>query len=190
MIKFNEIKIVGDTLQLDIQVSDKLNYQHVYIDEILIDVISNTSDSPFAETFQNIIPSEKAVEVYPLDTDNDIKRIVMDVPLSLLDVIDSTKNLFLIYVKTKGEPDNNCCKIGWSVGVGLNLKPIYTNALNLLKTLGDNCEIPIGLMDYIFKIEAFDLAIKTGNYTLAIDYWKKFFSKDIYKSINHPCGCK
>lgn len=190
MIKFNEIKIVGDTLQLDIQVNDKLNYQHVYIDEILIDVISNTSDSPFAETFQNIIPSEKAVEVYPLDTDNDIKRIVMDVPLSLLDVIDSTKNLFLIYVKTKGEPDNNCCKIGWSVGVGLNLKPIYTNALNLLKTLGDNCEIPIGLMDYIFKIEAFDLAIKTGNYTLAIDYWKKFFSKDIYKSINHPCGCK
>ena len=43
-------------------------------------------------------------------------------------------------------------------------------------------------IDYILRFKAFELSLKTGNYTLAIEYWEKFL-KNKTSSISKPKGC-
>ena len=59
------------------------------------------------------------------------------------------------------------------------------------KELGDTCSIPKNFIDYILKVKALDLSLKTGNYQEAIRYWNRLF-KNFYYTNNvefSNCGC-
>ena len=44
-------------------------------------------------------------------------------------------------------------------------------------------------INYILQYKAFKLAIKTGHYTEAIKYWKRFFMGIKDSVITPNCGC-
>lgn len=102
-------------------------------------------------------------------------------------------NIFFVYIVTSGTPTiNTPCGMDnlWTMGVVYNPRPIYNHGMGFIRELADNCSIPKNFIDYILRFKAFELALKTGNYTLAIEYWKKFFRNRV-SSISKPkrCGC-
>ena len=78
----------------------------------------------------------------------------------------------------------------YTIGVITNLYLIYRNAMKLLSESQDNCKNSSkALIDYILKLNAFDLAIKTCNYVTAIKYWNKYFKKGLPNVLTDNCGC-
>ena len=193
MIRFNELKVVDcdKSLLINIEVEDMSYYQDVYIDRILVE----TSDF-----YNSAGPSSHAIPVFVADDTQEIKEFAVEVSeLALNELklegdpnIDINRTLFYVYVGIKGTvaPDVPCGMDDiWSIGVTANLKPIYTTSINLLNSYANNCEMPKELMDYMFRINAFDLALKTCNYTLANKYWTKFFGDRDYLAMTAKCGC-
>lgn len=101
-------------------------------------------------------------------------------------------NLLFVYVKTKGTPasDTPCGMDNiTTLGVVSNLYPLYQHAFSYIKELSDTCSIPKNFINYILQYKVFELAIKTGHYTKAIKYWKKFFMGIKDSVITPNCGC-
>lgn len=101
-------------------------------------------------------------------------------------------NLLFVYVKTNGTPalDTPCGMDNiTTLGVVSNLYPLYQHAFSYIKELGDTCSIPKNFINYILQYKVFELAIKTGHYTKAIKYWKKFFMGIKDSVITSNCGC-
>ena len=60
--------------------------------------------------------------------------------------------------------------------------------MRYIKELDNNCTISKGFIDMILRLKAFEMSIKTGNFTTAINQWDKLFkNKRIVSSSN--CGC-
>ena len=57
------------------------------------------------------------------------------------------------------------------------------------QVVNDCCELPKDFIDYILRFKAFELAIRTAQYTLANDRFKEWFVEENVK-FNPPCGCK
>lgn len=57
----------------------------------------------------------------------------------------------------------------------INWYPIYRLAMYYVKGIYNSCDIPKGFLDMILRIKAVELNIKTGHYTQAITFWKRFF---------------
>ena len=101
-------------------------------------------------------------------------------------------NLLFVYVKTNGTPalDTPCGMDNiTTLGVVSNLYPLYQHAFSYIKELGDTCSILKNFINYILQYKVFELAIKTGHYTKAIKYWKKFFMGIKDSVITSNCGC-
>lgn len=61
--------------------------------------------------------------------------------------------------------------------------------MNYIKELNERCEVPLGLVDRILKLNALELSLMSGNYSLANSYWIKFFSKDRNKLKSNKLCC-
>lgn len=100
-------------------------------------------------------------------------------------------SIFFVYIVTNGTP-SPCTPCGmdnlYTMGIAYNLRPLYNLGMNYIRELADNCSMPKNFIDYILRFKAFELSLRTGNYTLAIDYWKRFF-KNKTSSISKPKGC-
>lgn len=100
-------------------------------------------------------------------------------------------NIFFVYIVTHGTPAiNTPCGMDnlFTMGIVYNPRPIYNLGMGYIRELADNCSMPKNFVDYILRFKAFELSLRTGNYTLAIDYWRKFF-KNRTSSISKPKGC-
>lgn len=178
MLQWNELRVTpdGKYLIVDVQVQEADYYEDVYIDSICFDV---------QDTFDSTGPSSKAIEIYKDANNNNQKHIRMTWD------IDTLKDkLFFVYAIAKGTPaeDTPCgMKNTVTLGVVYNKYPIYIVAMKLLKKM-EGCNIPLDLVNFFLRLKAFELCIDVGNYTQAIEYWKKFFIKDKIE-ISMPCGC-
>lgn len=92
--------------------------------------------------------------------------------------------LLFVYVKIKGTPCSDApCGMDntYTMQTVVNLYPFYQESMNYIKEIADNCrdrcETPTHFVDYILKLRALEISIKTGNYEDAIYYYKKFFMK-------------
>lgn len=106
-------------------------------------------------------------------------------------MLDFSKLLF-VYIKTTGvpTPDTPCGMDNMTtLGVVTNLYPLYQQAFGYIKELSDTCITPKNFINFILQYKAFQLAVKTGHYTEAIKYWKKFLHgiKDV--TVTSKCGC-
>ena len=102
-------------------------------------------------------------------------------------------NLFFVYITASGTPSPGTpCGMDEStvMGVVYNLRPWYNYGMGFIRGLADTCDIPAGFIDYILRFKAFQLALKTGHYPVAIKYWKWFIKgkKPVVKT-SKGCGC-
>lgn len=175
MMIFNELRISqeGKHLIIDVQVDALRYYDNVYIDTIIIDT---------QKTYSPLGPSSKPL--FTIDCGH-VKHY-----RNFIDIDSVSDNIFFVYVLSSGEPaDDTPCDMDSSMilGVTYNKYPIYQQVIKMLNSI-EGCEPPRDLIDYILQQKAFDISLKTGNYTKAIEYWNIFFS-DTEKTINSNCGC-
>lgn len=187
MVIFNELRVTPDNnkLIIDISINDHKYYENINIEAVAIDT---------DETFNNNGPSSNTVYEYQVTNEDEKKNLRLI--LSSEDMkVAINNNMFFVYVITSGEyHPNTPCELKRSIAIGtaVNLYPIYKQAVLYTKELADDCAIPKRFTDYILRIKALDLNIKTGNYQEAIRYWNKLFKG--YKvnstpSTSNNCGC-
>lgn len=209
MILINECRIKQNQLIIDASVDNALYYKYIGIDSITID-----TDETFSETGPSSEPvySITIEELYTLyssvsdysdteDSDNTETMDASSTPLEKhlrlklsakdLGLEDLNSSLFFIYIKAKGYPAYNtpCGKDSiYTIGVATNMLSVYSQAMQYIKTI-DSCDIPRDFIDFILKYKALELAIETGNYSTAIDYYKRLFTNTTTISNSSDCGC-
>ena len=191
MIHFNELKISADAqhLIIDVSVLSESYYKNVYIDSIIIDN---------QDTYVGTGPSSNPV--YSYSVPDNISKLTkktysqkhVRLDLSPVD-LGSLDGLFFVYVRTKGtpSPDTPCGMDNiTTLGTVSNMYPFYQQAMNYIGEITNNCSVPQNFTDYILKLKALELAVKTGNYPDAIKYYNRFFNGKSKSSIKTGgCGC-
>lgn len=185
MIHFNELRIVDNHLIIDVNVLEESYYENVFLDSIVIDnqdtyVGSGPSSNP---VYEYTIPDE----VSRLSRES-TSRKHFRIELDSTDI--NTANMLFVYVRTKGTPasDTPCgLDSDTTLGVVVDMLPFYQQGMQYTGELADNCNIPRGYTDFILRLNALKMSVKTGNYPRAIEYFKSFSSRVVPKSGG--CGC-
>lgn len=196
MIRFNTLKITQDGKNLIINASVKnlSYYTNVLIGSMIIDnqdtySASGPSSNPI---YKHSFASKDLV------TNEDIAGFKnISITVSAKELLDNNGDLnddiLYVYLIAVGTPsaDTPCGMDNVStLGVALNLRPIYNNGINYIKQVESTCEIPKDFIDFILRYKALDLALKTENYIQANKYWNKFFKNNNVVSLNtNSCDC-
>lgn len=188
MISFNVLGIYNDHLIIDVSVLSGHYYENVYLDSIVIDTQDTYSaNGPSSHpVYEFTIPD---VEVQLSHQIYSQKQYRLELSSAELDSLDQ---MFFVYVRTKGAPspdipcgmDNDTTLIAV-----LNMQPFYAQAMQFTRRLVNNCSQHQNFSDYILKFKALELAIKTGNYSQAIQYYKEFF-KGVAPDQSGGCSCE
>ena len=214
MIVINECRITEDGRCLIIEASvDSLSYyKNVFIDQVIIDTdstfsINGPSSSPIYQksfTGGNLkvglynncdkVTDEQDCEcgnIY-VDEKYGIKNIRLRIPCKELGLSTLDDNIFFVYIYATGYPDPGTpCGMDnkYTMGIAYNLRPIYNKAMGYIRELDSNCDIPKGLIDMILRMKAFELAMRTGHFTVAFEHWNTLFKNKVSVSIGKNCGC-
>lgn len=209
MIIINELRITPDGKNLIVEATiENLDYyKKVYIDSIVIDTQDTfSSNGPSSEPVFTIsfkhpnsgdseedIPSQEVNcgcgSIASRKQEGKNVRLVLDAKDLSRTTLDN--DLFFVYIIATGVPDSSTpCGMDNSIvmGIAYNSRPFYNLGMGYVRELANHCSMPKNFIDYILRFKAFELSLRTGNYTLAIDYWKKFF-KGKTISISKPKGC-
>lgn len=120
------------------------------------------------------------------------KHIQLALTANDLSLTSLQDNMFFVYIEVAGLPDiSTPCTMDnqYTLGVAFDWRSIYNQGLKFLKELYRACSLPKGFIDFILRFKALQLALRTGHYVEAINFWKKYFKKNITESINSGCGC-
>lgn len=196
MIRFNELKIENNYIIIDVQIEEEKYFKDMYIDSIVIDTqdtfIANgpSSKAIYTKTFNTDTDINKEEIVYTQGTDK-YNRVRIYIDGKNLNV-DIHKTMFFVYVIAGGTPtaDTPC---RWDENKALHTlvdtQVLYNNMIQYVKELNKDCSTPDNFINAILQFNAIDLALKTNQYPLAIDLWKRFYS-DIESNVVLPnCGC-
>ena len=196
MIRFNELKIEDNYIIIDVQIEEEKYFKDMYIDSIVIDTqdtfIANgpSSKAIYTKTFNTDIDVNKEEIIYTQGTDK-YNRVRIYIDGKNLNV-DIHKTMFFVYVIAGGTPaaDTPC---RWDENKALHTlvdtQVLYNNMIQYVKELNKDCSTPDNFINAILQFNAIDLALKTNQYPLAIDLWKRFYS-DIESNVVLPnCGC-
>ena len=196
MIRFNELKIENNYIIIDVQIEEEKYFKDMYIDSIVIDTqdtfIANgpSSKAIYTKTFNTDTDINKEEIIYTQGTDK-YNRVRIYIDGKNLNV-DIHKTMFFVYVIAGGTPaaDTPC---RWDENKALHTlvdtQVLYNNMIQYVKELNKDCSTPDNFINAILQFNAIDLALKTNQYPLAIDLWKRFYS-DIESNIVLPnCGC-
>ena len=206
MIRFNELKIEDNYIIIDVQIEEEKYFKDMYIDSIVIDTqdtfiangpsskaiytkIFNTDVHPVYKNKQ-CAPIKKEENIYTqgIDKHNRVRIYIDGKDLN----VDIHKTMFFVYVIAGGTPaaDTPC---RWDENKALHTlvdtQVLYNNMIQYVKELSKDCSTPDNFINAILQFNAIDLALKTNQYPLAIDLWKRFYS-DIESNVVLPnCGC-
>ena len=196
MIRFNELKIENNYIIIDVQIEEEKYFKDMYIDSIVIDTqdtfIANgpSSKAIYTKTFNTDTDVKKEENIYTQGTDkhNRVRIYIDGKDLN----VDIHKTMFFVYVIAGGTPaaDTPC---RWDENKALHTlvdtQVLYNNMIQYVKELNKDCSTPDNFINAILQFNAIDLALKTNQYPLAIDLWKRFYS-DIESNVVLPnCGC-
>ena len=196
MIRFNELKIEDNYIIIDVQIEEEKYFKDMYIDSIVIDTqdtfIANgpSSKAIYTKTFNTDTDVNKEEIVYTQGTDK-YNRVRIYIDGKDLNV-DIHKTMFFVYVIAGGTPSADTpCR--WDENKALHTlvdtQVLYNNMIQYVKELNKDCSTPDNFINAILQFNAIDLALKTNQYPLAIDLWKRFYS-DIESNVVLPnCGC-
>lgn len=202
----------GKHLIIEAAVENLSYYRDVYIESVIVD--TNSTYSPNGPSnnpvfYQAFEPDYMKVDVQDdcnsLKTEEDckcgniytsqkagVKRISLCLTTKDLNGANLDDNIFFVYIVATGIPAP-CTPCGmdnkYTMGVAVNLRPVYNMAMNYVKELDSTCSIPRGFIDMVLRLKAFDLSLRTGNYPMAIKQWDRLFKNKISVSPNRGCGC-
>ena len=183
MIRFNELKIEDNYIIIDVQIEEEKYFKDMYIDSIVIDTqdtfIANgpSSKAIYTKTFNTDIDVKKEEIVYTQGTDK-YNRVRIYIDSKYLNV-DIHKTMFFVYVIAGGTPaaDTPC---RWDENKALHTlvdtQVLYNNMIQYVKELNKDCSTSDNFINAILQFNAIDLALKTNQYPLAIDLWKRFYN--------------
>lgn len=169
MIKYNELRIDGNSLIVDFEVEDKPYYSSVSIEGVRVDTPDTYgTDTPLI-----------------LEDEDDVSHYTNE-----LSILGYSKQLLIItpQVYKALPPDIPCGADTIEKAVVYDKKALLQRGLIYLKELGDSCSIPKRFIDFILKVKALDMAIATCNYTEAIKYWEMLHRMPT-KTTTNNCGC-
>lgn len=196
MIRFNELKIEDNYIIIDVQIEEEKYFKDMYIDSIVIDTqdtfIANgpSSKAIYTKTFNTDTDINKEEIVYTQGTDK-YNRVRIYIDGKNLNV-DIHKTMFFVYVIAGGTPtaDTPC---RWDENKALHTlvdtQVLYNNMIQYVKELNKDCSTPDNFINAILQFNAIDLALKTNQYPLAIDLWKRFYSNIESNVVLPNCGC-
>lgn len=182
MIIFENLKISkdGNNLIIKIRVREESYFDNIYIDKIIID----NEDSYTEGT-----PSNKPVYQKTIEGDN--KEIFLSIPKIEFLPQDLTKNLFFVYIKTKGVPSPNIpCGMDNQISLGVTFYygSYYNLLLQYVKEINNNCKLSSNFLDLYLKFKAMTLSFDSGHYIQGIKWYKQWF-KNIKVINSRNCNC-
>lgn len=203
MIRFNELKVEDDYIIVDVQIEEETYFKDMYIDSIVIDT---------QDTFITNGPSSKAIYTKSFTAEKNLayennpnikvnnkdnvyssksNRVRLYIKSSELGV-DIHKTMFFIYAIAGGTPaEDTPCR--WDENKALHtlvdVQLLYNNMIKYIKELNVDCNIPNNFINAILQFNAIDLALKTNQYPLAIELWKRFYSNIESNVVLPNCGC-
>lgn len=203
MLQFNELRITEDSKELIIDVSIKgsIDYKDVLLDCIYLDdqdtyVNNGPSNTPLMQykvkdaisLFNPILEGKHTV--YDKETDDIIgvedytllKQFRLVIPLKEFNL--PSNKMYFVYVTATGTPSPSVsCNQDNSIIMGtvIDSNILYQSTICYVRELANTCQLPQNLANRVLLNKALELSIKTGNYLLAIKYWKKF-----YQNIKTP----
>ena len=184
MITFKELRITpdGQYLIIDAAIDNNDYFSDVYIDSVVIDT---------QNTYTINGPSSSHVYEYTsIGNQKEVRLTLTSKDLTSMDRLCG--NIFFVYVISKGTPSSQAPAglTGTQImGTVVSLRPIYKQALCYIKQVENKCDIPKNFVDFILRWKAFELAIRTGNYTLAIQYWNDLILEPPTITLNTNCSC-
>lgn len=209
MVIFNECRIdkEGKNLIVDVSVDSLTYYKDVYLESITIDtdktfIEHGPSSNPiYSQNFTDVteseliysgsIASDSVFEIGATEV-NGLKNKRIKLSARDLGLDNLNDNMLFVYIAVGGipAPDTPCGMDNkYTVGVAVNLRPIYNMAMGYIKELEGTCNAPKGFIDMILRLKALELSLKTGNYTTAIKWWNKLFKNKAGVSITKKCNC-
>lgn len=120
------------------------------------------------------------------------RRVRFKLSYKDLGLKDLNDNIFFVYIIAAGVPAAGTpCTMDkeYVMGAAFNLRPIYNAGMGFIKELRRRCDVPRGFIDFILRLKALEVALKTGNYTAAFDIWRRYF-KDRTVVSSTDCGCE
>lgn len=213
MMHFNELRVSSDNqyLIIDVSVDSQDFFQDVLLDSIIIDTQDTyVPNGPSA----NPIYTYKIKDMYdltysipeecscnPVREEEDMSYCLTYGTQQMKNVrllltqnelkVPLCGNMFFIYVTASGAPsDDTPVELTTNpiMGTVVNMNTLYKTSLCYIKEVSRDCSIPKKFIDFILRVKAVELCIKTGNYTQAIKYWKKFFAP-LCDTPTTNCGC-
>lgn len=200
MIVFNELRIDNDkNLIIDASVLDITDDPngYIHIDHVYIGVGSN----------QDIVDLDLTNEGYVTRRDDSTDylrgiRIVLDLTDDavqiLLDKVGKDLTKFLYYIQVTVDTTNpvvvlSDCTVNTKIeGYAYDKCLLMNKVFDYIKSTDDICNNIDDYANYIVKINGLQLAVESGNFTLANTYWNKFFANNdnnIGLISNTGCGC-
>ena len=197
MLTFNELRITPDSKYLIVDVSvdsdscfDEVTLEGIYIDTqdtfvssdgpsekaIAYKIKENNFGGPIysiPDTNCNpVLEDEEYKECFVESNENmKHKRLIIEAEELGLDL---SKTMLFVYAVANNIPDIPCAKDKSIImGTVVNLLPLYRKCISSLKELNNECTIPKSFINSLLEYKALELSIKTGNYTKAIELWKK-----------------
>lgn len=168
MIQYNKAYIKDGKLILDFQLEDKSYYNNCGIEGVRVDTtVTYGTEYPYYE-----------------DKDGDYVEYTNEIYIA-----DSPKELFIItpIVHIDVPEDAPCGADIIDKAVVYDNNIILGKSLDYIKGIGDTCEVPRDLIDFILRKYALDASIATCNYSTAIKYWGMLNSTKRVPSTG--CGC-
>ena len=186
MVVFNDLRITpdGQNLLIDAVMAPYKYFKNMYISSISID-----TEDTFSPTGK---PSSNAVVIYE-NQDTTVKEYSVNLSPERFKLPSFNSHIFYVYVTVAGTPsvDTPCTMdTEYTIGAVLNWQSIYQQGMNHMRQVVNGCcGMPKDFIDYILRFKAFELAIRTAQYQLANDRFKKWFAGGS-SEFNPPCGCK
>lgn len=184
MITFNDLRISldGKYILIDASIEPYDTYSEMYIESVSIVTDEQYSDS-----------GSTAPAAYSKEFDDHPRRVSLRISADELDGVSSLdRNIFYVYVNCGGtvKEESDC---GWdsttSIGAVLYWLPIYRIGINHMRRTVDRCcSLDKEFIDYILRLKSFELALRTGNYVLANENFRKWFIQKPVSSVQaSPC---
>lgn len=213
MLQWNELRITPDGKHfiIDVSIEAQDYYDDIILDSIIIDnqdtyVANGPSSKPIytynlSESYPNIysLPEDCSCSAIKIEDDlsycftkglDNLKTVRL--VLSAKELGGALDGVYFVYAIATGTPSPDTpCGLDNSkiMGTVINLYSYFQSMMNSVREIENSCSTPKKFIDDYLKIKAFELCIKTGNYTQAIKYWNKFFKNKLNKSPITNCNC-
>ena len=200
MLTFNELRIDNtNNLIVDVSVLDStldihktIAINHVYVG-FGTNIISDCIDLMEGITSS----SPEVIETATYQGNVYIRRVRFEIDLTSdpIQTIKKNAEKTLVYVKvTTDVPDdilpNIPCGVDTTIeGYTYSKCMLFNNVFDYIKQT-DSCEDISNYANYIVQVKGLELAVESGNFSLANLYWNKFFNLTYNgTTFKNDCGC-